>query len=277
MKSKVQRIMGYIVLMFLCICFCVENMRDISPGEYNSRIDKLTYQLKYTDTYSSVFSPYSKMVLQEVNTADTQEENMIYLTFDDGPSPRTGEILDILEKHGIKATFFVVKAKDEYIPFIKRAAESGHTIGVHSYTHKYKEIYRSVDAFLDDFTKCYDYIYQNTGCSPTIYRFPGGSVNNYNADTRKEIVAEMARRGYIYFDWNVESNDSSSDIDSETIYTNVINGCKGKNRAVIIFHDSIGKKSTVQALDKIITTLKSEGWQFAALNNEIKPVIFRMK
>ena len=202
---------------------------------------------------------------------------MVYLTFDDGPSPRTGEILDILKKHDVKATFFVIKNKDEYIPYMKRAAEEGHSIGVHSYTHKYKEIYASIDAYLADFTRCYDYIYRNTGYSATIYRFPGGSVNNHNRPTRKEIAAEMSRRGYIYFDWNVESGDSASGISRNTIYNNVIDGCKGKKRAVIIMHDSTGKNSTVQALDDIITTLKADGWQFAPLTNEVKPVIFRMK
>jgi len=159
---------------------------------------------------------------------------------------------------------------------MQRAVEEGHSIGVHSASHKYKEIYRSVDAYLSDFTECYDYIYNATGFSPTIFRFPGGSVNNYNSATCKDIAQEMARRGFIYFDWNVESNDSSSNQSADTIYSNVINGCKGKNRAVVIMHDSIGKKTTVQALERIIAKLKEDGWNFAALTNEVRPVIFRM-
>ena len=87
----------------------------------------------------------------------------------------------------------------------------------------------------------------------------------------------MGRRGYIYFDWNVESGDSTKGAGSSEIYNNVINGCKGKKRAVIIMHDSATKQSTVSALDDIITTLKAEGWQFAPLTNEVKPMIFRMK
>ncbi len=277
MKNKAYRLTVYIIVFLVCAWQSGGKAQQDISGEYVKQIQKLSYQLDYSDTYSPVFSPYSGDVSQDVNTTDTPEEKMIYLTFDDGPSPRTGEILDILKKHNIKATFFVIKSKDEYIPFMKRAVEEGHTIGVHSYTHEYRDIYSSVDAYLDDFTRCYNYIYDNTGYEPTIYRFPGGSVNNYNASTRRDIVAEMGRRGYVYFDWNVESNDSSSNMSSSTIYNNVINGCKNKNRAVIIFHDSTSKKSTVQALENIITTLKSDGWQFAALDNEVKPVIFRMK
>jgi len=148
---------------------------------------------------------------------------------------------------------------------------------VHSASHKYKEIYKSVDAYLQDFTLCYDYIQNNTGYSPTIFRFPGGSVNNYNKNIRRDIVREMTRRGFIYFDWNVESNDSSSGMSADAIYKNVIEGCKGKQRAVIVMHDSFTKNTTVRALDRIITALKEDGWKFATLNNEIKPVIFRLK
>ncbi|MBQ6850245.1 MAG: polysaccharide deacetylase [Oscillospiraceae bacterium] len=277
MKSKAYRLTFYIIVFMVCVWQSGGKVQQDLTGEYARQINKLSYQLDYYDTYSPVFSPYSIDDLQAVNTNETQEKKMIYLTFDDGPSPRTEEILDILKKYDIKATFFVIKTKDEYIPFMKRAVEEGHTIGVHSYSHKYNEIYRSVDAYLDDFTKCYNYIYDNTGYKPEIYRFPGGSVNNYNAATRRDIVAEMSRRGYIYFDWNVESNDSSRGKDATSIYNSVINGCKGKSRAIIIFHDSTSKKSTVQALENIIITLKEDGWQFAALDNEVKPVIFRMK
>ncbi len=268
----------YLVIFFACVWLCSDENNLYSQGSYDTRIDKLSYQLKYPHIYSAVYSPYVTQI-EEMSITDTDatEEKMVYLTFDDGPSPRTGEILDILKKHDVKATFFVIKAKDEYTQYLVRAVQEGHAIGVHSASHKYKEIYASVTAYLDDFTECYNYIYDNTGYEPTIYRFPGGSVNNYNAFTRKEIVREMSRRGYIYFDWNVESNDSSNSINADTIYNNVINGCKGKNRAVIIMHDAINKKETVAVLDSIITQLKSDGWQFSALTNEVRPVIFRMK
>ena len=171
----------------------------------------------------------------------------------------------------------LVVNKDEYIPYMIRAVNEGHTIGVHSASHRYKEIYRSVDDYLQDFTQCYDYINTHTGYSPTIFRFPGGSVNNYNRATRKDIAREMIRRGFVYFDWNVESNDSASGMSADAIYKNVMEGCKGKQRAVILMHDSFTKNTTVTALERIINDLKKDGWDFAVLNNEVKPVIFRMK
>lgn len=275
MKNRPAILTVYLTVFFACAWSVSTRAQQESQSQFNKQIQKLSYQLDYLQTYSPLYPTYNTDTME--TATDTEEEKMVYLTFDDGPSPRTGEILDILSAHNIKATFFVLKTKDEYIPYMKRAVEEGHTIGVHSASHKYKEIYRSVDAYLDDFTKCYNFIYDNTGVEPTIFRFPGGSVNNYNKNTCSDIAREMTRRGYIYFDWNVESNDSKNNISSNEIYNNIINGCKGKNRRVIIFHDSINKSSTVQALDDIIKTLKTDGWQFAALTNEVRPVVFRMK
>ncbi|MBQ8604282.1 MAG: polysaccharide deacetylase [Oscillospiraceae bacterium] len=277
MKKKITVMAVYAAIFFVCAGYCRNSIEDTEPSRYSAAIETLEYQLGYENTYSTVFSTQD-IILRETLREEQQveETRTVYLTFDDGPSPRTEEILDILKKHDVKATFFVVINKEEYIPYMKMAVEAGHAIGVHSASHKYKEIYRSVDDYLRDFTQCYDYIQVNTGYSPTIFRFPGGSVNNYNASTRKDIVREMGRRGFIYFDWNVESNDSSAGMSADAIYKNVIEGCSGKQRAVIIMHDSVTKNTTVRALDRIITKLKEDGWQFAALDNEVKSVVFRM-
>ena len=276
MKNRSIALTVYIIVFFSCVWTISTKAEEESKSDFNRQINKLAYQLGYEQTYSPVYSSYSNTVM-ETNTTPQGEEKMVYLTFDDGPSHVTGHILDILKEHDVKATFFVMKAKDEYIPYMKRAVEDGHTIGVHTASHKYKEIYASVDAYLADFTECYNYIYEHTGVEPTIFRFPGGSVNNYNSATREDIAREMLRRGFIYFDWNVESADSGKTLPAETIYNNIISGCKGKNRAVIIMHDSATKSTTAQALGAVITQLKADGWQFAPLTNEVKPVIFKMK
>ncbi len=277
MKIRLKAAAVYRVIFSVCVMYCAENLKRTEDSRYDTAIKTISYQLDYENTYSPVFSSYKEDIQETAREEQPMEEKTVYLTFDDGPSPRTDEILDILKKHDVKATFFVVINKDEYIPYMKRAVNEGHAIGVHSASHRYKEIYRSVDDYLQDFTRCYDYINTHTGYSTTIFRFPGGSVNNYNKNTRKDIVREMLRRGFIYFDWNVESNDSASGMSADAIYKNVIEGCKGKQRAVIIMHDSFTKNTTVAALDRIITRLKEDGWKFAVLDNEVKPVIFRMK
>lgn len=268
----------YTGMFILCRLVCGRYMEVSDIGEYEKTIDMFTYQLAYPDTYSAVFPANINETRRNTgNTAGNDStEKTAYLTFDDGPTPRTGEILDILQRHDIKATFFVIVGREEYTPYMQRAVNEGHTVGVHSASHDYKKIYSSVDAYLQDFTQCYDYIFNETGYQPVIYRFPGGSVNNYNARTRREIAEEMSRRGFVYFDWNVESGDSGK-LSAEEIYRNVTEGCKGKQRAVIIMHDSAGKKTTVRALENIIDFLKKDGWVFKALDNEVKPMIFRMK
>ncbi len=273
MKNKKAIIGIYMAVLIVCALFCDGNISHKGQGEFDKQMEMYRYQLDYTLTYSPDFS---QKILQ-VDDPEEPQQKMAYLTFDDGPTPRTAEVLDVLKEHNVKATFFVINNKEEYTQYMQRAAEEGHTIGVHSASHKYKEIYRSVDDYLEDFTRCFDYIYNATGVQPTIFRFPGGSVNNYNAHSRREIVAEMTRRGFAYFDWNVESGDSRSGMSAETIYNNVIKGCKNRQRRVIIMHDSINKKTTVEALKRIIPKLKEDGWVFAALDNQVKPMIFKMK
>ena len=134
----------------------------------------------------------------------------MYLTFDDGPSARTLEILDILKEYNIKATFFILSdEKETSRDIVKRIYDEGHSIGVHSSSHAYEKIYKSVDHFLSDFEICLEYIKDITGEAPNIFRFPGGSVNSYNKDICKELTDEMTRRGFTYFDWNVSGEDAT--------------------------------------------------------------------
>ena len=136
-------------------------------------------------------------------------DNAVYLTFDDGPSARTDEILEILDKYGVKATFFVVGANEEGdLERMQKIVAAGHTLAIHSYSHDYKKIYASVEAYLEDFNQMFCQIYEATGVKPQIFRFPGGSVNSYNVGIHQQLIAEMTRRGFVYFDWNVANGDA---------------------------------------------------------------------
>jgi peptidoglycan/xylan/chitin deacetylase (PgdA/CDA1 family) len=221
------------------------------------------YQLLYPNLYCTKSS-------EEINQVKT-----IYLTFDDGPSKETVELLKILKDNNVKATFFVIgKADETSKSILKQIADEGHTIGVHSYTHIYKEIYESVEAYLKDFNSMSNLIYEATGLKPSIYRFPGGSVNSYNEGTYRDIIEEMNRRGFTYYDWNVSSVDTNSNNTAKTLYRNVVNQVSNHSRSIVLFHDSSGKRQTVQALDGIIKDLKEQGYTFDSLSNKIKPIIF---
>lgn len=206
------------------------------------------------------------------------EQPTVYLTFDDGPSALTPPVLDILDKYGIKATFFVVGNDDEYIHNLYReTVERGHAIGMHSYSHDYKTLYQNTQTFVEDFDKLFTVLKETTGETPVLYRFPGGANNDrlMKNELCNGIVEEMASRGFIYHDWNVSGEDASFVLkNKETIVENVVNGVMGKKHAVVLLHNSANKHTTVEALPAIIETLQARGYRFDKLTSAIKPIHF---
>ncbi len=205
-----------------------------------------------------------------------QDKDYVYLTFDDGPSQYTDSILYYLDRHNIKATFFVVPDNsEECARRMKKIVDAGHTIGVHSATHDYKQIYADVESYLTDFKLCYDRIYEATGVKCSLFRFPGGSINDFNEETRNAIIAEMTRRGFVYFDWNVDSNDAGG-ADWTEMYVGVLDQISAANRAVVLMHDRDDRYNTVLVLEDIIKALLADerGYKLDRLTENTKPVQF---
>ncbi len=227
--------------------------------------EKPAYQEKYPDFYAP----------QPIEATEVTD-NTVYLTFDDGPSQRTYEILDILAEQEVKATFFVIGADDDFSKqAMKDIVRQGHTLAMHTYSHQYKKIYTSVEAYLDDMYQIFTLIKETTGVTPTHFRFAGGSVNSYNLQIYQDLISEMLRRGFIPFDWNVSSGDASSSIlPTNTIINNVLSGVGKTTRAVVLMHDSYYRTTTVRALPAIISTLKEQGYSFDKLTPQTKPVLF---
>lgn len=199
----------------------------------------------------------------------------IYLTFDDGPSSLTPQILDILKEHNIKATFFIIYSDSlESKLLYKRMIDEGHTIGVHSTCHQYPIIYQSTAKFLDDFAQTAIMLKQETGIKPEILRFPGGSINSYNKAIYQQTIAEIIRRGYTYYDWNVSAEDATSTITKDQIYNNVVTGVHKHNKSIVLMHDAGNKFDTLSALPSIINDLSDEGYNFYPLTKDVKPVAF---
>ena len=203
------------------------------------------------------------------------DEMTLYLTFDDGPSWVTSAVLDILLEKDIKATFFVVYNKNqESEAILKRIIDEGHTIGIHSESHIYKEIYASVEEFLHDFKRVSDWVEETTGVKPDIFRFPGGSINQYNYRISNRLIGEMLRRGYSYFDWNISAEDANRSVSSESITKNIINGIEGKRMGIILIHDGSANKHIIESLGDIIDYSLGSGYQFKSLNNKVNPIRF---
>jgi peptidoglycan/xylan/chitin deacetylase (PgdA/CDA1 family) len=176
----------------------------------------------------------------------------VYLTFDDGPSTNTDRILDILAQYGVKATFFVV-GKEGYTDQYRRIVEDGHTLAMHSYSHRYNEVYASLDAYKADLTKLHDYLYELTGEDCRFVRFPGGSSNTVSKVSMWDLIDYLESEDMVYFDWNVSSGDSTGGKKSVNQLTNNVLENIGKyNNAVVLFHDAAGKTTTVDALAGII-------------------------
>ncbi|WP_081707562.1 polysaccharide deacetylase family protein [Bacillus massiliigorillae] len=221
---------------------------------------------------------------KDILPIDESDENrkVAYLTFDDGPSKNTIPILNILDQYKVKATFFVMansapEAKVGYKEMIKR----GHAIALHTYTHDYREIYVSKDAFFQNIERLEKFLKDNYSIESNILRFPGGSKNVsskiYGGPTiMTQITSQCETRGYRYFDWNVDSKDGiSPTVSVQTITSNVLNGAKGKEKVIILLHDINLMKNTVTALPTIIEGLKSQGFAFDVIDDKTEEMQFK--
>ena len=205
-------------------------------------------------------------------------DKVVYLTFDDGPTrDNTTDILATLQKHGIKASFFV-EGQDValYPDRMVATVEGGHLIACHSYSHKYESVYASVDSFLSEIE-----LYENAMINalgeetfnslPKILRFPGGTNNNYltNSESLQYILA-VRGAGYAVYDWTALTGDAdgSGNNNAEYFISSLSKSLeKSKNEGlplIVLMHD---KWSTNEALDEIISFLVSEGYYFDTVDN----------
>lgn len=192
----------------------------------------------------------------------------VYLTFDDGPSIYTNRILDILAEYDVKATFFVT-GKEDYGDVYRRIVEEGHTLGMHSYSHKYGSIYASLWAFQQDMEKLRDFLYTETGVASRYYRFPGGSSNAISGkNNMQDMIDYLNAMDITYFDWNISAGDASSGgISSSQIVSRVMRELPSHQVAVVLLHDAGDKYSTVEALPSLIEQIQGLGE-----NTEILPI-----
>lgn len=203
-------------------------------------------------------SALTKDVVLKVQTDAEEYEGYkrIYLTFDDGPSNNTNAILDVLDEYNAKATFFVI-AKNGYDKEYNRIINDGHTLGLHSYSHVYQDVYSDENGFKNDVNRIYDFVENITGVAPKFYRFPGGSSNTIYKSDKNELFDYLDEMNLTYVDWNVASNDSTyGGLSANQIANNVLNGVEGLDDCVILMHDANDKTSTVEALRIIISSLQ---------------------
>ncbi len=217
----------------------------------------------YMELYPDMYVESIKPVIQ------LEKKKVAYLTFDDGPSYITGEILNTLNDYEAKATFFILGCTitTEGEECLKDMVERGHTIGIHTYSHNYKSIYSSVEAFLDDFYKAYLLIYETTGVKVNIFRFPWGSYNSYNKTIRHDLIEEMERRGFTYYDWNISAEDSVGNPTEYRIKRNVLKDLERYRNPIILMHDAAVNQVTARTLPDILESMMDNGYIFDTLDH----------
>ena len=187
------------------------------------------------------------------------EEKRIYLTFDDGPSTVvTNRVLDILREEGVQATFFIVSdrvaGREETL---RRIVREGHTVGVHSKTHRYGEIYASDEALLGDVRACAETVEQITGTKPRFYRFPYGGGTARQRDL-------LEAQGYTVVGWNAVCGDTDLSLGAEALVKESLKTAGTRGNVVLLLHDGAPHKATAEALPAIISAFRARGYAFCA-------------
>lgn len=194
----------------------------------------------------SVFHPQSYSPVIDTN------QKYVALTFDDGPNPYTTiPLLKILKDNDVKATFFMVGYNlEEYPSVLKNVYSDGHDIGIHSYKHDNYGV-MDFDDVIADIDKCSNLIFSTIGKKPYLVRPPYGNIKE----------DEIKTDDYFFVNWNVDPCDwnktSAEEIAKEAIkYT--------KSGSIILLHDIY--KSSYEAAEIIIKTLKANGYRFVTIS-----------
>lgn len=220
--------------------------------------------IKEVTTVSTIpFHDYSKEIPKQYNG---QSRKIAYLTFDDGPGVYTSQLLDILKKYQVKATFFILGTNAyKYSDAIKREKTEGHYIGMHGMTHDYRQLYKE-GKFVQEMVQDQKIIKELTGVQSHLVRPPYGSMPGLNSTLRDQTVAAQLK----VWDWNIDSLDwkyNHSPLDqSVPAIVNTIVSQANENREVILLHDI--HQQSVEAVPSIIEKLREKGYDFEAYDEQ---------
>ena len=257
--DAVQEIEGYwqyimlAIAIFLAIIFCCYYI--ISQSKWGF--------------YKTEAAGAGEESASDLRAVDSVRTKRAYLTFDDGPSKNTGEILDILDENNVKATFFVVGKDESYYDTYREIVKRGHTLGLHSYTHDYDKVYASLEDFAEDIEELRNLLYDVTGVRCTCYRFPGGSSNTVSRVDMDTLISYVESQGLTYYDWNALNNDAVCDsYTPEQLVENIMADVPGHDDVIILMHDLANRHSTVESLQMLIDRLRAEGYELLAIDDD---------
>ncbi|MDY4950397.1 MAG: polysaccharide deacetylase family protein [Clostridium cadaveris] len=207
-------------------------------------------------------------------------KRIVFLTFDDGPSLKnTPKILDVLDKNSIKGTFFLIgKTVDqggEYAEIVRRMHKEGHAICSHGYTHSGKNLYPNgvvnVDHLLKEIDDTDNAISKALGfdykCK--MFRFPYGEVTRIYKHDRNinKAIDILGEHGITSIDWNSLTEDAVGNKKSkQQLMNNLKKTSKGKDKIVVLLHDSEDREDTANMIQDIINYFRSQGYSFGAFD-----------
>ena len=203
-----------------------------------------------------------------------------YLTIDDGSSENTPRILQVLSEFNINATFFVTGNGNP--DYFKQIVDEKNAIAIHTYSHKYSDIYASDEAFFEDFGKIDDLIFEKTGVRTKLTRFPGGTSNtvsrSYSTGIMTRLTKALTDKGYIYHDWNASTGDAAPDapVPVERIIKNIENNGVYYDKLVVLMHDSEKQTTTPDALPHIIKYYYDNGYDFEIIDETVEPIHLKL-
>lgn len=225
--------------------------------------------------YTSPAKAFSEDLLYTENINSTSPNKVIYLTFDDGPSSTvTGKILDILKEQNVKASFFIIGYKIQgREDLLQRMYNEGHSIGLHTYTHKCNVIYSSENSFLDEMIRTENEVKNVLGFSPKIIRFPTGSKNHLTTSLLEKLHTE----GYKIYDWNLSLSDGINYRTSvDKLYNEATKKCVNPGKIFLLAHCDGTNENTCKVLPKIIKYYKNCGYEFKTITKNTPEYYFRV-
>ena len=208
-----------------------------------------------------------------VDAVSSDDVRIAYLTFDDGPNNSvTPEVLDVLRRYDVRATFFLVGSLIEKNPdMARRIYEEGHLLANHSYNHNYSELYADSDSFMNQANSTHELI-QKITCDayyPKVFRFPGGGYNAGSyGEAKQQYKLLLEEKEFRYCDWNSLTGDAeTSSPTADYIMERLKASTKNKEDCVVLMHDALAKSVTAKTLPYVIEYFLNQGYIFDTLDN----------
>lgn len=252
----------------------VESQKALQENLMEQELAKAEKQRK-EDERQAKLPKLTDVGRENMNNIYHSETKRAFLTFDDGPSNLTHQILDTLKQENVKATFFVLGRNVEIFPeTTNRIYNEGHYIANHGYSHEYSEIYSSPEEVLNEFNMCNEAVQKQLNekeYNSHLFRFPGGLNGGKYHDIKHEAKALLEQNGIMCVDWNALTGDAEKvHIVAEELMDKLAYTTEDKNSVVILMHDAESKQLTADLLPQIIAYLREQGYEFKTFYDIIK-------